>query len=381
MSNSFLTPALTLVFGLVLNAATIAQAQTAQQLEERRLQYNEERRREVERSGAPGNSGSDGLYSTPGAPAWNAPGNAPLAAALEKARRNYEEQPPLPADRNRLLGRWTLDTKRKPANMLEELGGALGNNCALLWGAGVWEFRPKQLVGDSRAPAMVIDTEYRGNANAVAVLPKEYFRLLVFEFIGPDRVRETITASELATCEFVRVGAAAQAAGAGATHSGAVKPGTAQGPAIAAATPSTRSDADAKGCPTNLLDQVGRARLPDAQRAVLARFPNVQSRTLGNGNTQLLGSGSRCDDIRLNATLYDFDANGTLQSITLMWARPGGPAPAPMFSERIKTLSLHHALPPPQSPGRLQADTSLGRLVLQDMPERNLLLEAYAARK
>jgi hypothetical protein len=231
------------------------------------------------------------------------------------------------------------------------------------------------------AAAMVIDTEYRGNASAVAVLPKEYFRLLVFEFIGPDRVRETITASELATCEFVRFGAAAQAAGAGATHSAAVKPGTAQGPAIAAATPSTRPDADAKGCPTNLLDQVGRARLPDAQRAVLARFPNVQSRTLGNGNTQLLGSGSRCDDIRLNATLYDFDANGTLRSITLMWARPAGPAPAPMFNERIKTLSLHHALPPPQSPGRLQADTSLGRLVLQDMPERNLLLEAYAARK
>ena len=28
-----------------------------------------------------------------------------------------------------------------------------------------------------------------------------------------------------------------------------------------------------------------------------------------------------------------------------------------------------------------QADTSLGRLVLQDMPERKLLLEAYATRK
>jgi hypothetical protein len=32
-------------------------------------------------------------------------------------------------------------------------------------------------------------------------------------------------------------------------------------------------------------------------------------------------------------------------------------------------------------PGRLQADTSLGRWVLQDMPERNLLLEAYAAKR
>lgn len=85
-------------------AAPIVQAQTAQQLEERRLQYNEERRREVERSGAPGSSGSDGLYSTPGAPApgGNAAGDAARAAALERTRRNYEKQPPLPAARNRL---------------------------------------------------------------------------------------------------------------------------------------------------------------------------------------------------------------------------------------------------------------------------------------
>lgn len=42
------------------------------------------------------------------------------------------------------------------------------------------------------------------------------------------------------------------------------------------------------------------------------------------------------------------------------------------------TLSRFHSLPPPQSPGRLQADTSMGRLILQDVPERNLLLETYA---
>ena len=40
---------------------------------------------------------------------------------------------------------------------------------------------------------------------------------------------------------------------------------------------------------------------------------------------------------------------------------------------------LHPSLPQPQSTGRLQGDTSLGRLVLQDLPERNLLLEAYKA--
>jgi hypothetical protein len=50
-------------------------------------------------------------------------------------------------------------------------------------------------------------------------------------------------------------------------------------------------------------------------------------------------------------------------------------------SERVKTLSSFHSLPPPQSPGRLHADTTLGRLTLQDIPERSVLLEAYTAKK
>jgi hypothetical protein len=258
--------------------------------------------------------------------------------------------------------------------MLEELAGALGNNCALLWGTGVWEFRPKQLVGDSRAPPMVIDTEYRGNANAVAVLPKEFFRLLVFEFVGPDRVRETVTASELATCEFVRVGAA-QAAG-GAQTSGAAKPGSSQGLAHAAAPPSAPPDAGGKGCPTNLLDQVGRARLPDAQRAVMARFPNVQHRTLANGNKQLLANGNRCDDARLAATLYEFSTAGVLQQVTLMWKRSNGPVPSPMFTERAAALAREYNAPPPQQPGTLQVVLPDRRIQLRDEPA-GVLLEAY----
>jgi hypothetical protein len=51
--------------------------------------------------------------------------------------------------------------------------------------------------------------------------------------------------------------------------------------------------------------------------------------------------------------------------------------------ERVQTLSRVNpgGLPPPQSPGRLQADTIMGRLILEDLPERNLLLEAYKAKK
>ena len=70
-----------------------------------------------------------------------------------------------------------------------------------------------------------------------------------------------------------------------------------------------------------------------------------------------------------------------LQSITYVRDRPAGPAPAAIFNERIATLSRFHKLPVPQSPSRLQADTSMGRLILEDMPERNLLLEAYKSSK
>ncbi len=98
-------------------------------------------------------------------------------------------------------------------------------------------------------------------------------------------------------------------------------------------------------------------------------------------NQRIDARGSACDDQRINATFYDFDANGILQSITVVWTRPAGSVPAPIFKERITQLSRFHSLPPPQAPGRLQADTSLGRLTLEDTPERNVLLETYAAKK
>ena len=107
----------------------------------------------------------------------------------------------------------------------------------------------------------------------------------------------------------------------------------------------------------------------------------IEGKEPNTGNLRLDLRGSACDDPRIKATLYDFDANEMLQSITYVWDRPPGPAPAPIFQERVATLSRFHSLPPPQAPGRLQADTSLGRLIIEDLPERNLLLEAYKAKK
>ena len=106
----------------------------------------------------------------------------------------------------------------------------------------------------------------------------------------------------------------------------------------------------------------------------------IEGKVPNSNNLRIDLRGSSCDDPRIKATLYDFDANEMLQSITYVWDRPAGPAPAPIFQERVAALSRFHSLPPPQSPGRLQADTSLGRLILEDLPDRNLLLEAYKAK-
>ena len=241
---------------------------------------------------------------------------------------------------------------------------------------------------------MVIPAQYRGNAQSVAVLPKEFLRLLVFEFVAPDRVRESMasaTSGDVAKCEFVRVGAVASGTTAAPTGrsaaSSSVPSGAAAAPpaqvASAAPTRSTLSRPSPEVCRQTLLDKLGTVGVNQVRAMSDVRYKEIaiEGKVPNTNNLRIDLRGSACDDPRIKATLYDFDANGMLQSITYVWERPAGPAPAPIFQERVKTLSLHHSLPPPQSPGRLQADTSMGRLVVQDMPERNLLLEAYAAKK
>lgn len=132
-----------------------------------------------------------------------------------------------------------------------------------------------------------------------------------------------------------------------------------------------------------MVDKLGAVSVAQVRAMAKLRFSEaaIEGKVPNSDNLRLDLRGSACDDPRIKAALYDFDANGMLQSITWVWDRPAGPAPAPIFAERVTTLSrFHPSLPQPQSIGRLQGDTSFGRLILQDMPERNLLLEAYKAK-
>ena len=132
--------------------------------------------------------------------------------AASAARAMWEKRPALPPDRNPLLGKWTRPASTR-TNSSDPFAGVLamakGGLCEVLFGGGVFEFRPDRLMGmDERTPAQELDrVEYRGDAKRVVVLPKTTFKLIEFDFEGPDRIN---WASQ--KCVLVRVGAASSSA-------------------------------------------------------------------------------------------------------------------------------------------------------------------------
>jgi hypothetical protein len=215
--------------------------------------------------------------------------------------------------------------------------------------------------------------------------------MLVFEIADPNRIVYEVG------CVLVRVSepaahavaTAATAPGHARTSAGGPSMPSAAGalPQVAAVAPSpppsTLSRPSPAVCRNTLLDKLGVVSTNQVRAMSDLRFKEaaIEGKVPNTNNLRIDLRGSACDDPRIKATLYDFDANEMLQSITYVWDRPAWPAPAPIFNERLTQLSRFHSLAPPQTTGRLQADTSLGRLILEDLPDRNMLLEAYKAKK
>jgi hypothetical protein len=197
--------------------------QEQQRQEQQRLQQlmNDNARRQQEESSrinAPSGQGGSVAPVPPG-PSGGAPGarsDTAGAQAASAARAMWEKRPALPADRNPLLGKWTRPPSTRP-NPSDPFGAvtamAKGGLCEVLFGGGVFEFRLDRLMGmDERTPPQELDrVEYRGDARRVIVLPKMTFKLIEFDFEGPDRIN---WASQ--KCILVRVGAASSNASTGA---------------------------------------------------------------------------------------------------------------------------------------------------------------------
>jgi len=131
----------------------------------------------------------------PASPRGNGRGAAAAAAAADAARSHWLKQPPLPPERNPLLGKkWSRPASTRargndPFGQLQAL--AKGGLCEVLFGdGGVFEFQPDRLVGrDQRTPPQELDrVEYRGDAKHVVVLPKATVKLMEFDVEGADRI-------------------------------------------------------------------------------------------------------------------------------------------------------------------------------------------------
>ena len=138
------------------------------------------------------------------------------AAAADAARAKWQKQPPLPAERNPLLGKWTRPASSRPNSndpfaQLQAL--AKGGMCEVLFGGGVFEFREDRLMGmDERTREQELDrVEYRGDAKHVVALPKATLKLIEFDVDSPDRIHWTGQ-----NCVLVRVAATPSAAAAAA---------------------------------------------------------------------------------------------------------------------------------------------------------------------
>lgn len=136
--------------------------------------------------------------------------------------RTWQQRPPLAADHNPLLGRWTSQGSggRPAGNDIAALanalvGGITAGLCDSMLGRGLVEFRPTGVVAigrDGRERPMY-RADYRGGGSRVVVLPQpgQSFTHMIIDFNGPDRA--TVAA---VGCVLVRSGGSAAAAPGGA---------------------------------------------------------------------------------------------------------------------------------------------------------------------
>lgn len=147
----------------------------------------------------------------------------------------------------------------------------------------------------------------------------------------------------------------------------------------AARAPTPAAKPSPEVCGRTMVEQIGLADVDEVRQAIAPRFQEIVVGTIPDSwNLRLEARRSACDDPRLSAVLYDFDAKGLLREVTYVWSRPAGAAPNPVFKERAAALARMYRLPPPQSQSRLEGTSKTASVVLEDRPDRNVVLEVYA---
>ena len=134
--------------------------------------------------------------------------NAQNSAALRALRAKLLGMPPLPDERNPLLGRWRVESDGKPQRKdeLGQLMGMLANPggaaCQFTFGAGIIEFKPKSWASiDGHGDDSLGPIAYRADGKRVFALPAKGIELMGFDVAPPSRV-VVVTPSG---CALVRV--------------------------------------------------------------------------------------------------------------------------------------------------------------------------------
>jgi hypothetical protein len=283
-------------------------------------------------------------------------------AEEDRERRQLLATQPLAVGSNQLLGQWRRVASASSRGLLSELTEIV---CSQVQGPGPsFEFRPDALVHGGRTVSRM---QYRAGPNGVvyAFGEPDMLRQLAFRFDGRDRM-------SLANCTYARVGVDSAASSASPTPPREVRTAPANTPKVP----------PPEICRQVLIDRIGDVTVDEARRVIALRFKDsIDGKVPGSSNLRLDARESPCDDRRVYATLYDFDAAGVLRSVTLVWARPAGPPPADIFSERVRTLSMWFTPDPSPTASRWQGTAVRARVILEDRPEREWLLEAYRAPK
>ena len=325
------------------------------------------------------------------------------AAELQALRAKLLRMPPLPDERNTLLGRWRVESDGKPKRK-DELGQRWP--CWLTPAAPPASSRSGMASSNSsRKPGPASmgygddslgPIAYRADGKRLFALPAKGIEIMGFDVVNPNRIE----VFNLAGCALNRVTGTTTTTQSGLSNrapsaSAAGAPPPAPGPAKSSTAPQVAAVAPARAA-VNAVAPVARS-LPQQSSSTSSalsastrcgRCPTCASRnprskarcrtrttcasTCAAAPATTRASRRRCT----TSTRMKCCSRSRSSGI----ARPGRRRRR-SSGACADAVARPSRLPPPQSPGRLQADTLMGRLILQDMPERNLLLEAYKAKK
>ena len=130
------------------------------------------------------------------------------AAELQALRAKLLRMPPLPDERNTLLGRWRVEGDGKPKRK-DELGQAMamlsnpgGAACQFTFGDGITEFKSKTWASiDAHGDDSLGPIAYRADGKRLFALPAKGVEIMGFDVVSPNRIE----VFNLPGCALVRV--------------------------------------------------------------------------------------------------------------------------------------------------------------------------------